>query len=480
MGGEKLVLSFKDVSKSFGYQKVLSNLKFDIAQGEIFGIVGESGSGKSTLLKIIAGTMLPDSGDVLFKPKDLDGYSLIEPNSNLQSIFKDINALKRTVGYSPQDPSFYDKLNCQENIEFFGSLYNLPKEILKINIKILLRLVGLDKWNKKLAGDLSGGMQKRLDLACTLVHDPKILVLDEPTSDIDFILREQMWDLIRKIRQKGTTIVMSSHFIEEIEGLCDKIIILNNSKIEFIGSPSDLKKRDGAGLVIKLKTREKDYLLLKKKLYAKYSSKKLTIKHKENSGYLLLMLKGIKDPDKEVPKILHLIKLSNQNLVEFNYSKEGISEIFLELHEKSIEAPFKDTNLISEKKKIVKKSRKEIRIAKKLENKKCLSEKIALKQKRKSDKIRARKLLLDAKAKVKSDKIAAKKALVDDRKKIKLAKQKSKKDSFKSKSKPVVKSKSKPDSEIKLSLQSNVKNNSRKKNSVVKSKSKPLKKGGKK
>ncbi len=327
MSSANTILSLQKVSKSFGKQEVLKEISLDIPKGTIFGVVGSSGSGKSTLLNIITGNILPDKGDVLFEPKDLARYNLLDPTAHLQSVNKDILALKSTVGYSPQVPSFYEKLTCKENIDFFGSLYRLPKEVLKINSNILLKLVGLEEWSDKLAEELSGGMQKRLDLACSLIHDPKILVLDEPTADLDFILREQMWNLIRKIKQKGTTIIMSSHFIDEIEGLCDKIIILNNSKIEFVGSPEALKKRKEASLVIKIQTSEKNYPEIEAKLLKNYSSV-LETNFRDTSGFYIIKLKGVKDNEKEVCKVLALIKQTKQNISNFSYSKEGISEMF--------------------------------------------------------------------------------------------------------------------------------------------------------
>lgn len=338
MGEMNSVLSLRNISKSFGKQKVLNNISLDIGRGTIFGIVGSSGSGKSTLLNIITGNLSPDTGDLLFEPKDLARYNLLDDQSHLQSVHRDFLALKRTVGYSSQDPSFYDKLTCKENIDFFGSLYKLPKDVLKINSQILLKLVGLDTWTNKLAGDLSGGMQKRLDLACSLVHDPKILVLDEPTADLDFILREQMWNLIQKIKQKGTTVVMSSHFIDEIESICDQIIILNNSRIEFIGSPEELKKKKNAGLVLRIQTVEKDYSSLKKKIMSVYRSKS-DLTFKESSGSLVLTLKGVKKEEVEISKLLDIVHKSKQKIINFNFTREGISEVFQGLQTQGLNLP---------------------------------------------------------------------------------------------------------------------------------------------
>lgn len=331
MGGEISVLQLQSISKAFGKQEVLKDISLNIPKGKIFGIVGASGSGKSTLLKILTGNLLPDKGDVLFEPKNVANYSLFEPAAHLQSIHKNVTDLKRTVGYSAQDPSFYDKLTCDENLDFFGSTYAIPKEILKVNKQILLKLVGLESSKDKLARDLSGGMQKRLDLACALVHDPQILVLDEPTADLDFLLREQMWDLIQKIKQKGTSVIMSSHFLEEIEGICDQIIILNNSKIQFQGSPEELKKKEDAGLVIKVRVIEKNYDKVISVIKKKHKQAKITI-HK-NTGFLIIAIPVKKNHDDIAISILSDIKKLKQKITDFTYTKEGISEVFQKIHQ---------------------------------------------------------------------------------------------------------------------------------------------------
>ncbi|MGM5483655.1 MAG: ABC transporter ATP-binding protein [Nanobdellota archaeon] len=338
-------MQLKSVSKAFRKQKVLSNINLEIKRGRILGIVGASGSGKTTLLNTITGNYLPDKGDILFEPKDIASYSHMNPSEHLQSINKSVFDLKRTVGYSPQDPSFYDKLTCKENLDFFGSLQNVPREILKINIKIILKLVGLDKYSNKLAGELSGGMQKRLDLACALVHDPKILVLDEPTSDLDFVLRNQMWDLIRKISDKGTTIIMSSHFIDEIEGICDNIIILNNNAIEFQGSPKELKRRENAETIIKLATEERNYEAIKKIISKNH--KNASFEYDNNTGYFIIIFRKLPKSKSSPEKVINMLKGCKQNIKELIYTKEGISEMFKELTSNDPEMR-KKGNLLSE------------------------------------------------------------------------------------------------------------------------------------
>jgi len=326
-----IIMQLRSVTKKYGKQKILHNINLDIPQGEIFGIVGASGSGKSTLLKIITGNLLPDSGDIVFEPKNLTKKA---NGKYLQSINNDVKSLKRTIGYSAQSPSFFDKLTCEENLKFFGQLYKIPKDIRTINTKILLRLVGLEDSKKKLASNLSGGMQKRLDLACALIHDPKILVLDEPTSDLDFLLRNQMWDLIKRIKEKGTTIIMSSHFLDEIEGLCDRIIILNGTRIKFEGNPLELKQKKEADLFLKIQTREREYLTLKEALEIKLHHGRIDIR----DASLEVHIANPRNHTLEIQKILATIIEQRQTITDLQYTRAGISEIFKELHKPKTEA----------------------------------------------------------------------------------------------------------------------------------------------
>lgn len=325
--GSKAVIKLENVSKTFGKQKVLKNISLEIQEGEVFGIVGSSGSGKTTLLEILTGNTVPEHGEVLFEPKKIIHFS--EGNKKeLESIYKDATLLKRTVGYSPQDPSFYDDLTCAENIDLFGSLHGIPKEIKKINGSIILKLVGLDGWKNKLAKDLSGGMQKRLDLACAIIHDPKIIVLDEPTADLDILLRNQMWGLIKKINRKGTTIIMSSHFLDEIDELCDRIIILNGGKIEYTGSPRDLKLRKNSKLNVVLETAEREYETLARKMHTVFKNKASF-----RANHELHISIDSDDPVREIQKITEIVKKEKQTLLELTYTKESITDIFKKIQE---------------------------------------------------------------------------------------------------------------------------------------------------
>ncbi len=226
-----VLIRVQGLTKNFGTTPILENVDFDIQSGEIFGIIGMSGAGKTTLLNLLVGFLTPDQGDVL----------LALPDGTTQSVFKHPELIKKHIGFSTQTPSFYGKLTVRENLEHFGRLYQLTEPDLTRRCNALIDLVGLTEAKDAIAMHLSGGMQKRLDIACALLHDPEILILDEPTADLDPILRKQLWELIKQVNAKGTTIILASHFLAEIELLCSRIGILQKKKIVELGTAEELR-----------------------------------------------------------------------------------------------------------------------------------------------------------------------------------------------------------------------------------------------
>jgi ABC-2 type transport system ATP-binding protein len=227
------VIQFRNVKKRFGKRVILDGINLEIDEGEIFGIIGMSGSGKSTILNILIGYYEPEEGDILF-------YSY--KDKKYKSAIKDIIELRKTFGFAAQDPSFYPKLTVEENLLHFGALYKLSKKTRRENAKHLLEMAELSDAKRQLAQSLSGGMEKRLSVACSLIHSPKVLILDEPTADLDPIRRRETWQLIKEFHKKGTTIIIASHFLSELEPVCTKIAILHDHKIAAVGTLSQLKK----------------------------------------------------------------------------------------------------------------------------------------------------------------------------------------------------------------------------------------------
>lgn len=223
---KETILRFSNLKKGFNGRTVLNNISFDIYDGDIFGLIGSSGAGKTTLLRIIIGYYSPDSGFIFYKNHEVS---------------KNLYKVRRVFGFSTQDNCFYEELSVLDNLKYFGSMYGVTGKNLLRKSEKLLKLVELWDYKNLEALHLSGGMQRRLDLAISMIHDPDVLILDEPTSGLDPLLRKSMWNLIRKINSLGVTIIMSSHLLDEMEDLCDDVAMIKNGNLLVKGSPEQLK-----------------------------------------------------------------------------------------------------------------------------------------------------------------------------------------------------------------------------------------------
>ncbi|MFC1697161.1 ABC transporter ATP-binding protein [Nanoarchaeota archaeon] len=318
--GKSTIIELRDVTKQFRRKVVLDRVNFKIMEGDIFGVIGLSGCGKTTLLSVMVGFIDPEEGEVLFRAKEMiDKFS----EDGLKSVKHNLNEVKKTFGFAAQTPSFYPRLTVVENLIHFGSLYGLSSHVLKSNIDQLLVLTGLEESKHTLSHDLSGGMQKRLDIACAMIHAPNVLILDEPTADLDPISRRQLWNLIRSINKRGTTILMSSHFLTEIELLCDNIAILHDTAILESGAPDQLKHLYTKNEEIELESRPGDYGYILKKLNSSTSVKieKSIVKNKRLIIYT-------PTAEKALHHILHIMESRREKLVDINVNKPSLSEIF--------------------------------------------------------------------------------------------------------------------------------------------------------
>ncbi len=226
------LIQVKDVTKKFKKNLVLDNISFSIPEGQITGIVGASGEGKSTILKLLIGFYKPNKGRIFFLRRD---------------ILKDFKNVKNIFGFATEDGSFYEDLNVRENILHFGRLYKIKNSELKSRLKEVINLVELNKAERTRARYLSVGMKKRLDIACAIIHDPQILILDEPTADLDPLLRDEILDLIIKIKREGKTIILTTQLLEEMDIVCDKVAILHDKKIVEEGTPDYIKSKYKCG-----------------------------------------------------------------------------------------------------------------------------------------------------------------------------------------------------------------------------------------
>ncbi len=216
----KIIISVKDLVKKYGTFQAVKSISFDVFEGEIFGLLGPNGAGKSTTLEIIETLRSKTSGTVT-----VDGYDLE----------KDPSAIKKIIGVQLQTSGFYPGLNLIELIKLFGGLYNRS-----VNPMELLKKVNLEDKAKSKTKELSGGQKQRFSIATTLINQPKIIFLDEPTTGLDPQARRNLWDLIREIRENGTTVIITTHYMDEAEQLCDRIAIMDEGRIIKLDTPEKL------------------------------------------------------------------------------------------------------------------------------------------------------------------------------------------------------------------------------------------------
>lgn len=210
------MLQAKALKKSYGKLTAVDGVSLEARAGETIGLLGPNGAGKTTTVSMLAGLLRPDSGEVLIDGNPLRG---------------DTDPTKRKIGLVPQDIALYDELSANDNLMFFAALYQLAGERARSAIKEALELVGLSDRAKDRVGTFSGGMKRRLNLAAALLHDPQILLLDEPTVGVDPQSRNAIFDNLLTLKARGKTLVYTTHYMEEAERLCDRIIIIDHSKV---------------------------------------------------------------------------------------------------------------------------------------------------------------------------------------------------------------------------------------------------------
>ncbi|MFC1742050.1 ATP-binding cassette domain-containing protein [Nanoarchaeota archaeon] len=316
----------KNVSKSYRKKLVLKDVNFEIYHGDIFGIIGMSGSGKTTIFQLMSGILTPQAGDILVKSDTIQMHGKNVPD--YVSILKNLTSIKRYFGFASQHPSFYEHLTVDENLLMYGALYGLPKSKVKENIAKLLHLVDLTQERDTLAAELSGGMQRRLDIACSLIHEPKVLFLDEPTSDLDPVMRKQIWNLIKEIHNKGTTVVLASHILEEVEALCSKVAILSDRKVIGYGTLKELKSLFRRNRQVKIELESGKYDSLIKRLKKEKNIER--VMQKNNKLYIFI------PNNSDITKnIIKAVESSKEKLLSLDVSDASLSEIFETLMKKT-------------------------------------------------------------------------------------------------------------------------------------------------
>lgn len=229
----KDLIEIRNLSKAFLGRKgeikeALKDINFKIYQGEVLGLLGVNGAGKTTLSSIIASLHPPTSGDVLW---------------NSKSIYQDVIAYRRIIGFCPQFPNLDKDLSIEENLVFSGLYFGLSKKEIEKRKEMLIEQLELGVYRKSTAKVLSGGYKQRFLIARTLMHRPKLVILDEPTVGLDAHIRRQLWEIIKSLKKEGVTVLLTTHYLDEAEYLSDRVCFIHEGKMYTIDSPHSLKKK---------------------------------------------------------------------------------------------------------------------------------------------------------------------------------------------------------------------------------------------
>jgi ABC-2 type transport system ATP-binding protein len=226
----QLGIVIENLTKKYEDKAAVDNLSLNVEKGELFGLLGPNGAGKTTIISILCGLIKPTSGSAKIYGVDIE---------------KDAQHVKEQIGVCIQETAIYPYLSGKENLELFGNLYGMEKKAISERSKMLLVKMGLQDDAKRVTSKYSGGMKRRLSLALALIHDPEIAFLDEPTVAMDPQSRHAVWDFIKDQKTRGKTIILTTHYMEEAEELCDRVGIIDHGKLIALGTPKELITKNG-------------------------------------------------------------------------------------------------------------------------------------------------------------------------------------------------------------------------------------------
>lgn len=225
MLSEEIVIKTHNLSKTFGNFTAVNAITFEVKAGEIFGFLGANGAGKTTAMRILCGLLSPSSGEAMVAGFD---------------VYKQNEEIKKHIGYMSQKFSLYETLTVRENIEFFGGIYGLSRKELKEKGNDLIQRLGMEKEAEKLVGSLPLGWKQKISFSTAILHQPKIVFLDEPTGGVDPITRRQFWDMIYEASDSGITVFVTTHYMDEAE-YCNRVSIMVDGSISALDTPNNLK-----------------------------------------------------------------------------------------------------------------------------------------------------------------------------------------------------------------------------------------------
>jgi len=298
-------IQVENLTKSFDGFVAVDNISFSINSSEIFGLLGPNGAGKSTTMAMLSTMLKPTSGSA---------------SVNNFDILKHEDDVRKSIGIVFQDPSLDEELTAYENMDFHGRLYRVPKKVRQKKIIELLKLVELEKKKDNLVKTFSGGMRRRLEIARGLLHEPKVLFLDEPTLGLDAQTRNRLWEYIEKLsKEKGITIILTTHYMEEADRLCDRVAIIDQGKIIALDTPEKLKEGIG-GDVITIESPNGD------RLYSKINTLSWVNYAEPHDGHVTISLQNA---EKHVAEIVNLASGDGIAIDSISIHKPTLEDVFL-------------------------------------------------------------------------------------------------------------------------------------------------------
>lgn len=308
------LLEIKEITKSYGSVRALKNVSLQISEGDIYGLLGPNGAGKSTLINILSGLIKPDNGSVFLEDKTIKGNE---------------EEYKGKIGVVPQEISLYQELSGYQNLMFWGGLYNMGTTELKERVNNLLNVFHLqDKRNSKVK-TYSGGMKRKINIACSILHNPTLLLLDEPTVGLDPQSRLDILDFIENLNARGVTIIYTTHYMEVAERLCNKIAIIDEGNILAKGDLSELRVLSGAKDSINIKLRSLEFLPLNAQTLGE-----LHFETKQNSNTISVKCDNINE---QISGVLNEIRNYGGEIISVETNVTNLESIFMELTGKTLE-----------------------------------------------------------------------------------------------------------------------------------------------
>ncbi|MCC7560167.1 MAG: ABC transporter ATP-binding protein [Methanobacterium sp.] len=303
-----IVIEAREVTRDFGDFRAVDNLNLKIKKGEVFGFLGPNGAGKTTSINMMVGLLRPTSGQIFI---DGEGVEKIE---------------KGTIGICPQELVLWDFLTCKESLMLMGDMYQVPPEELKVRVQKLLDDLFLQDKANTVVAQLSGGMKRRLNLAMAVVHQPDIVVLDEPSEGLDPQSRRVLWNYIRSMRDdEGKTVILTTHLMDEADRLSDRIAIIDHGKLLRLDTPSNLKKEIGEGDVVEMKLSNPDKNLEVINILEDMPDVHSVVEIEDGLNVRALDAVG------KLPQIIDLVETTGVHVLDLSVRQNTLEDVFIDL-----------------------------------------------------------------------------------------------------------------------------------------------------